>query len=77
MITEYFLPHLVYNATTINDIPLNEQVELSKNLVACQLVCRRWRVILQEEMPFHLYRDAFYVTEGDQVSWDRLRVKGK
>lgn len=46
-IFEQFLPPLVNDITTTNDIPLKEQVELLKNLVACQLVCRMWRGIVE------------------------------
>lgn len=70
-----FLPPLVLNIATTNDIPLDEEVKLFKALSACKLVCKKWRDIL--ERPSYLSRDAYNITEGSKLSLDRLRAKNE
>lgn len=74
-IFEQFLPPLVtaYDTAAANDMPLEDQAELFKNLVFYKLVCRRWREVI-EEHPSLFSRDAHYVTEASR---DGLTAKGK
>ena len=77
MIFGQFLPPLVtvYDATAANDIPLEEQIKLFKNLVFCQLVCRTWKEVI-EDSPSLSFRDAHCVTEGGLAPRGGLKANG-
>lgn len=76
-IFKQFLPPLVtdYDTAAASDMPLEEETELSKNLVSCNLVCRRWGEIIKEN-PSLFSRDAHYITDSGLASRDCLRAKG-